>query len=44
MLVGDCVPEGRTVTVHEGIDVEHVVYRSGDLRLHLVKIGELKFG
>src|SRR5712671_6935075 len=25
MLVGDGVPEERTVTVHEGIDVEHVV-------------------
>ena len=24
MLVGDGVPEARTVTVHEGIDVEHV--------------------
>src|ERR1700682_4368771 len=27
MLVGDGVPEDRTVTVHEGIDVEHVVAR-----------------
>jgi glycosyltransferase involved in cell wall biosynthesis len=25
MLVGDGVPEDRTVTVHEGIDVDHVV-------------------
>jgi L-malate glycosyltransferase len=25
MLIGDGVPEERTVTVHEGIDVEHVV-------------------
>ena len=27
MLVGDGVPEDRTVTVHEGIDVEHVLAR-----------------
>jgi L-malate glycosyltransferase len=27
MLVGDGVPDNRTVTVHEGIDVEHVLAR-----------------